>query len=385
MDEETLYTYKESIKETIYGEINSYTSKKYDIVHNIISNKYLIKLKNKTHWEELNLSSLKIELIAAGIKTSKDVLETFMSSHLVGKINPLEMFFKDLDEWDGKDHIGDLASYVPTDDDELFNYHLKKWLVRAVKCAIEPDYFNKNCLVLVQEMQNSGKTTFCRFIVPPKLKNYTSENIKDGKDSKILLTTNFIINLDEIDTIESRVIRSYKSFFSATWFNLRLPYGKVFMNFSRVCSFIGSTNLLTFLKRDTGSVRWICFEIIGKINFDYSKNIDINKVWAQAYHLAYSDKQFNSELTQDDVLNNEERNERHFEVSVEEELVSEYYEKSKNRTDFLTTTQITNYIKTKSSYVNPISIGKALRSLGYKRINGLENGHKGYMIRLKKK
>ena len=98
MDEETLYTYKESIKETIYGEINSYTSKKYDIVHNIISNKYLIKLKNKTHWEELNLSSLKIELIAAGIKTSKDVLETFMSSHLVGKINPLEMFFKDLDE-----------------------------------------------------------------------------------------------------------------------------------------------------------------------------------------------------------------------------------------------------------------------------------------------
>lgn len=53
---------------------------------------------------------------------------------------------------------------------------------------------------------------------------------------------------------------------------------KVWVHFSS--SFIGSTSRATFLNDETGSVRWLCFELMGKIDFVYSKNVDIDKVWA---------------------------------------------------------------------------------------------------------
>lgn len=385
MGERKLYTANNPENTTIYDIVHDYMIKHYDLCYNEISQEHLIRLKHKTKWHELNPSSLTIELVKAEIKIRPSILETYLSSHLIEAINPFEEYFKKLQKWDGKDHIADLASYVPTDNNSLFRYHLTKWLVRTIKCAIEPDYFNKNCIVLAQEMQNSGKTTFCRFICPPELKNYSAENIGHDKDGMIQLTKNLIIILDEIDKIDSRAINAYKSFFSKTTINLRLPYAKKNSNLSRTCSFIGSTNLINFLKDDTGNVRWICFEIIGNIDFDYSKNIDIDKVWAQAYHLAYFEKSFNPDLTHDDVIENEIRNEKHRRISIEEELLSEIFEPSHNKEDHLTSTVITNHIKSRYSYANPVIVGKALNKLGYKRTNCPKYGHKGYFIKLKKK
>lgn len=178
---------------------------------------------------------------------------------------------------------------------------------------------------------------------------------------------------------------AYKSFLSKTDINLRLPYAKKNSNRPRICSFIGTTNLLNFLKNGDGNVRWICFEIMGFINFDYSKNVDIDKVWAQAYHLAYSDKNFNPDLTREDVIHNKQRNERHRQVSIEEDLINELFEKSTDRNEFLTASQVTRTIKSQYSYANPIMIGKALTKLGYKRINSPTTGAKGYMIMSRKK
>ncbi|WP_299155361.1 VapE domain-containing protein [uncultured Christiangramia sp.] len=384
MDKQILYTQKDSENNTIYDKIHQYISGKYNLLFNEISQEFIIKLKNSSVWIELNINSLIIELTKADLKVRRVILEIYLCSYLVKTINPFKQYYESLENWDGIDHIRELASYVPTDNDILFVYHLKKWLVRTIKCSIEPKYYNKNCLVFAQETQNSGKTTFCRFLCPDKLNHYYAENIGHDKDGIIQLAKNIIINLDELDKIDQRTVDAYKSFFSKETLNLRLPYAKKNSIHSRTSSFLGSTNLLNFLKDDTGNVRWICFEILGRINFDYSKNIDINKVWAQAYHLAYNTEDFNPDLTHTDVIENEKRNEKHRMISIEEELISELFEKSSDRNDFLTSTVISNYIKAKYSYANPIIIGRALRKLGYKRINSPENGNKGYMIKLKK-
>ena len=274
---------------------------------------------------------------------------------------------------------------MPTENDVLFEYHFKKWIVRAVKCALESKYFNKNCIVLAQEKQNSGKTSFCRFICPNKLERYIAENIGYDKDGIIQLTQNIVINLDEIDKINSKSLDAYKSHFSKTSINVRLPYAKRNTLLSRVCSFLGSTNVINFLKDDTGNVRWICFEILGNIDFNYSKNIDIDKVWAQAYHLAYFDENFFPDLTREDITENEERNKKYRSVSIEEEIINELFEKSLERTEFLTSTEVTRYVKKTYSYANHITIGKVLKQLGYKRINSPITGSKGYMIKRRKK
>ena len=41
-------------------------------------------------------------------------------------------------------------------------------------------------------------------------------------------------------------------------------------------------NMTEFLSDPTGNVRWIHFEI-NRIEWNYSKEVDIDTVWAQAY------------------------------------------------------------------------------------------------------
>lgn len=383
MDKQKLYHLHSSNKTTIYDKINNHINSRYDLVYNEVSQKFYIRLKDKPGWTKLVFESIKVELNKSEIKMSDSTLETFLSSYLVRKIDPFKEYFSELPVWDGKDHIKDLCSYITTDDDDLFYYHFKKWFVRAVKCALEEDYYNKNCLVLAQEAENSGKTTFCRFICPPQLKNYYVENIGYDKDGQIQLTKNILTILDEIDKIDPRSMNAYKSFLSKTHINLRLPYAKTNSNRSRSCSFIGTTNLLNFLKESDGSVRWICFEIIGYINFDYSKNIDIDKVWAQAYHLAYTDKTFNPDLTREDVILNKQRNERHRNISVEEELINEHFEASIDRSACMTATQVTRILKNYFPQANIISTGRELKKMGYKRINDPNTGAKSYMIQFR--
>ena len=137
--------------------------------------------------------------------------------------------------------------------------------------------------------QSSGKSTWCRFLCPPKLSRYFAEDIASDKDSRILLTTSFIINLDELSVLARKEINSLKAYFSKTTINERLPYDKRNTTLSRICSFVGSTNQSTFLSDETGNVRWLCFELLGQIDFNYSKEVDINRVWTQAFHLAYYD------------------------------------------------------------------------------------------------
>ena len=208
----------------------------------------------------------------------------------------------------GGDHIRTLASYLPAKEPEQFLYHFRKWLVRTVKGALDENYFNKQCLVLVHSEQNSGKSTWCRFLCPPALSKYFAEDMTTDKDARIQLTRNFIINLDELSVLARKEINALKAYFSKTMINERLPYDRKNSNLRRTCSFIGSTNRATFLNDETGSVRWLCFELNGKIDFAYSGEVDINKVWAQAYYLAYVDEQFNPELTLEDIVANEERN-----------------------------------------------------------------------------
>ncbi len=291
-------------------------------------------------------------------------------------------YFNTIEEWDGVNHIANLCSYVPTDDDAFFEKHLKKWLIRAVKTALEENFFNKHCIVLVQEQQHGGKSTFCRYLNPPKLKRYIAENISSDKDGLIQLGRNLIINLDEIDKLSNYQINAYKSMFSKTSINIRQPYAKTNSIQIRCCSFIGSTNVINFLQDKTGNVRWICIELTDKINFDYSKDIDINKVWSQAVFLS-KDKSFNCNLTKEDIEENELRNSKYISSCYIEDLISQFFEKSTNRNDFFTATQIAEILRGVDSTLKPVEIGKTLNKMNFKRINGGKNRVKGYMIKRK--
>ncbi|MDD7914089.1 virulence-associated E family protein [Polaribacter haliotis] len=385
MDEQKLYVNIKLSNKTVFDLIDNYLKQRYDIVFNIISHEYLIKFKDSKKWKVLNENSLRIELTKKKIKFKKDDFYTYLGSNYIKQFNPLKEYFKNLNKWDEIDHIKKLISYIPTDDNIFFEYHLKKWLARTVKTALEEDFYNKQCIVFVQVEQNSGKSTLCRFLCPPELKKHIAENISDDRDGLVQLCKNLLINLDEIDKLSAKYINAYKSMFSKTHINIRLPYAKHNSHQTRNCSFIGSTNLINFLKDETGNVRWVCIELIGQIDFNYSKDIDINKVWEQAFHLAYKDEAFNCDLTVNDIKENEKRNANYKQSTIEEDLINQLFEKSDNRDHFMTTTTITMIIKKEYSSVSHIAIGKVLRKLKFKRINSKITGVKGYLIKLRKK
>jgi predicted P-loop ATPase len=377
-----LYIAKDSKNSTVFDFSMEYMFEKYEIHFNDIALDFEIRLKDDDdEWRCLNINALYIELAQSGVNIPISKLEILLKSEYIEKYNPVTKYFTNLPKWDNIDHIKKLSSYLPVNEAEAFVYHLKKWMARTVKCAIEPTYFNKQAFIISHKEQNSGKTTWCRFLCPPELTNYIAEDISNDKDARILLCKNFLINLDELQALSKKDVNSLKAFFTKAFINERLPYDRKSSIIARICSFIGSTNMIEFLNDETGSVRWLCFEIFGQIDFGYSKEIDIQKVWSQAFHLAYCDKSFNPELTIKDIKENEERNKKYTNLSEEQELILKYYQKSKDINDCKTATDILNSLRCISPNINKVNIGKALSGFNYNRVKNSKTGYYGYLAK----
>lgn len=361
----------------------NYLNMHYDIRFNTVSNNIEIKSKNSKEFQVLNENNIYVELIKKGINMGMNNLLALLKSDFIKKYDPIESYYKNL-KWDGKDYIKEFCNYIDAKDQDQFNYHLKKWLVRLVATAIEPQYFNKQIFVFVSQTQNNGKSTLSRFFCPPTLKEYLAENISLDKDSRILLAKSILINMDELSTFTKDDINSLKAFFSKDQINERLPYDRKNTVLPRRCSFIGSTNQLEFLKDETGSARWLCFEI-NSINWNYSKDIDINKIYSQAYSL-YKSGNFNYEMTYKDIQKNEIRNKTFYVSTIERELIEKYFEidKEEDPSNFYTATKVLGKLQDfekRKFTINNVKIGKALTFLGFTRTK--QKDVYGYYLKLK--
>ena len=383
MEEDKMLYQTDTAGKTIFDRTLKYLNSKYSLRYNTISLEFEIKRTSDKQWSDLNLNSLFIELTQSGIDIPINKLEILVRSHLISQYNPISEYFESLEQWDGEDHIKNLCSYVKTNDDNAFLYHMEKWFTRAVLCALEKEKINKHCLVLANTIQNSGKSTYLRFFIPRKLMNYLSEDIGLDKDSRIKLCKNLIINLDELSILAKADINSLKAFISKTHINERLPYARKAEYLERICSFVGSTNKTDFLTDESGSVRWIIFEVTEKINFNYSMEINIDKVWSQAYFNAYKRKGFNPELTLADISENEKRNERFTQMTLEQEMVNKFFEPSDNLEEFKTATEVMMDLSTQGIRLNHLKIGRALSSFKFPRVKHPQRQIYGYLIRLK--
>ncbi len=367
---------------TVFDKIIKYIGKKYQLRFNEIALEFEIKTENGD-WTELNLNSLYIELTQAGINIAFNKLEILMRSHLITVFNPFENYFQNLEKWDGENHIQRLTSFVKTTDTEPFQIHFEKWLTRSVLCALKRGYINKQCFVLYNTKQNSGKTSFLRFLLPPSLEKYYTEDIGVDKDGLIALCKNLIINIDELSVMSKTDVNILKAFISKNTVNARLPYDRKSSLMYRTSSFCGSTNRSDFLTDETGSVRWIIFEVL-EIDFGYSKEININQVWAQAYHNAFERRNYNFELTAEDLIENEKRNEKFKQITLEQEILITHFEKSENKNDFLTATEIMLAMSNALGVrMNNVKIGKALTALNFERIKHSKKQVYGYLIKRK--
>lgn len=265
-------------------------------------------------------------------------------------------------------------------------------LVRVVFQSLGGTQFNKHCFTFVGK-QHDGKTSFFDYLVPEALKNYYKKgyDFHGGRQSKFSLVQNFIVNLDELAQFDKKDLNNE---FKATLSESTVKYAPLFSNtevpFARRASFVASTNHFDFLTDETGSVRWIIFNVVN-INHDNGGQngycqVDINKVWAQAYTLLKDG--FKCELSHDDINQTELLNRRFIRVTSEMELITKYFKGSQKGSlegYFHTPTTLEKNLREKGFKVTHIQLGRALKMLGFqqeqKYNTQLRYQEKGYWLR----
>jgi len=361
-------------KSEIY-KIELFIKKRYEILRNVVTQRTEYRPAGTLQpFEVLNSNTIFRDIQLADLKFTLDKLKSLLRSNFVADYNPFDDYFARLAPWDEEyDYIDYLADHITTDNQPFWKEQFKKSLVRSIACAIGGRE-NRIVMTLVEANQNTGKTSFIRFLCPPELCNYYTELPMDNnKDTELQLSENFIWNLEELAVLQNNEINKLKAIISRAVVKQRRAYAEYHESHPRRVNFWASTNRVDFLTDDQNT-RWLCFNV-SAINHDYNnvvtgvKNVDIDKVWAQAYHLYKSGYNYN--LTKQEAEIRDSGN-KYFEMAtIEKNIIQKYFTPAKaGEGEFMTSTDMLMKIiqltdNKITSKISSVMVGRCMRQLGY--------------------
>lgn len=261
-------------------------------------------------------------IVGRSIEVNKNVVISLCDIKEVSK--PFDPFLDYLEslQWDGQDEIGKFTQYVKVEEQQFHDSQIERMFIRCIHCMLGR---GENRFVWTYiGGQYIGKSYLIRFFCPPALKEYYTEEKPTGdKDGAIRLQENAFYNWEELQSSTNHDINQMKAMISKAANKIRVPYAAVSETAPRRANFFASTNEDHFLTDDENT-RWLTFKII-EIDQRYAQNININNVWAQAYHKYKSGFDFG--IKRDELLSQHEVTDKYRHVTSEEELVLQYFEK----------------------------------------------------------
>jgi hypothetical protein len=323
------------------------------------------------------------QLQCSSFKYSLNNVKSLMRSEFVKPYDPILEYFKSL-QWDGADNIGKLSSYVLTEEGEFWGDMFKKSLVRCIACGLGKKE-NRIVMVLYGRKEETGKSTFIRFLSPfPHRQYFTESPIIGGnqKDTEIRFSENFIYNMEELAGLSRVDVNKLKADISKASIKERRAYAAFETSAPRRCNFWASTNQKEFL-HDEGNTRWLIFEVVS-INWNYKSEVNVHQVWAQAWHL-YNNG-FDAELSAQDRAMREHLNDEYRYRRPEEELIARYFKPAEQgKGQFFSSTEIAMKLNglSNSLKINANNIGKTMQAIynlesRFEKINGKST--RGYWL-----
>lgn len=342
----------------------------YEFRHNLGNKKMEFRKVGEEKYKDLtetDFNSIRVKLSLDGIPCSKENFKTIIFSDQWEQYDPYMEFLCSLPEWDGHDHIADLAATVKTDDSKYLEWCLKKWLVSLSGSLADEETVNQTAIIFCGK-QGIGKSTWFRKILPPELRKYSSSGFMDSKDKETLvqLSELCLYNMDEVENLKPKNIEAIKELITKPSMYLRRPYTTLSQNYIRRCSFCGTANGINILHDITGNRRFLCQNVL---NIDYDiKGINLYQVYAQAYQLYRTGFQY--WLDENEQKTVEKKNARFRAISLEEELVTTYFVPCKTgdkEAKRMQAFEIVSALQHKAGCgrLSPISIGKILSSQGF--------------------
>ena len=335
-------------------------------------------------------NDMTIQAREQGLKSWDQDVNRFINSTRIEQFDPVNTWLNQLPEWDGHDHIADLAARVPTPQPHWEKY-LRYWLVGMVAQWRESDkQLTGNALTpLLIGRQGCGKTRFCKIILPPELRDYYNDklNFKNEFDLNIALTMFALINIDEFDktTKSQQIVLKY--LLSSSDVKFRPPYGKTIKQYRRYTSFIGTTNEQQPLVDPTGSRRFVCVSIPKGQNIDYTDDVNHQQLFAQALHLFNNNERF--WLDDDEIKELIAENEPYQKTIDLVEMISESFSRPKDDEGrWWKASEVYKYLASKYSYFDakktaPTILGRAMNNYKFGFKSRMVNGLKEYWLKEK--
>ncbi len=244
------------------------------------------------HWrpltqEALNSIFLKAEreqIMEEG--SPKSQIKMYVQSEEVPLYNPVKEFLDSLPQWDGKNHVAQVFSRLPGISTEQHSF-LAIWLRAVVAHWLQWDTLHGNeCVPTLIGSQGCGKTTYMRRLLPPHLRQYFLDhlNLSNKFDKEMALTSNLLVNLDELEAISRSQQAALKQTLSKSKVNGRPIFGRTQEDRPRFASFVATTNNPHPLTDPTGSRRYICLTIPEGQLIDNEGDIDYGQLYAQVLY-----------------------------------------------------------------------------------------------------
>ena len=266
----------------------------YDTRYNVLDRVAEIRRHNEDSAQfvpvnKLVRNTIVIDLHKRGCMVWNNDVDRILESDYMPQYHPFTSYLKSLPAWDGTDRVTPLAARVSRDP--LWTTVFHRWLRAMVAGwhgaeggAASQTGGNAMIPLLVSEEQGLRKSTFCRMLLPPELRNYYSEKFElSGTERLELALSRFaLVNLDEFDRYSQHHAAKLKNLVQLGTMQSRRPYASGFAEMPRVASFIGTSNRYDLLNDPTGSRRFFCQEVHGVIDCDTP--LDYAQLYAQLLH-----------------------------------------------------------------------------------------------------
>lgn len=183
--------------------------------------------------------------------------------------------------WDGVERLDTLlVRYMGAEDTAYTRAVTRKWMVGAVKRALQPGCKFDAMLVLVGS-QGIGKSRLGLLLS----RGWFTDSLTrmDGKEAYESIRGAWIVEIAELAAAKRSEQEAQKKFISAQTDMYRPAYGRQVEEFPRQCVFLGSTNDAEPLKDDTGARRYWPVICAGK---DHGQHLgleqEVDQLWAEA-------------------------------------------------------------------------------------------------------
>lgn len=309
------------------------------------------------------------------IKAMEDSYKSFAHNN---RYHPIKRYLEGL-TWDGEDHIFTLATYFDDNGMKIkyetggergvFLAFLRRWLIGAVAKVYGRA---QNPMLVLTGAQGKGKSYFAKWLCSPIPEHHIEESVKpDSNEHDRFLAKKWIWEVGELGaTTKRQDIEALKQFLTRVDCDFRTPYAHNPVHKPAMASFIGTVNPSAgFLVDPTGNRRYIVVDLAA-IKWLYAQEVDVNQVWAQAYHLWKSGE--SPALTEEEKAYQSISNEQHTIEDPYEGWVRRTFDIDLLREDWmLTTSQITATLQDRGVRGDTRSIqmrlAETLKGIGLRR------------------